>query len=618
MTITGPETPSWRMLLGGGPEKSGSPPTNGWEPAVGFVGGSSVVLWAGWADTRGAIVGGDDGIILSHDGASWTRHTVPVPVPIHAFWGRDRENLWAVGWMGLLLRFDGQVWNKVRGCVSNKGSKYADVDENIPLFAISGRRDGHIWAVGDRGTVLRFDGVEWRSEVSGTRQHLRAVSCLADGRVVAVGGDGCVLIRDTAGRWRRLDNPHRSNFMAAVPLADGAVLLAGGRYLADKNNFRGDLVLMRNAKFERLFSGAEFSRFRALAHFGSYILAVGDGGQIHRLREGGLDRLDSGTTHDLFGVVRLPGGSAMSIGDFGSLLVCSAPDASATATPALAKAEISLWEAQDCGTDRQLWGLWQDFVTGQLHACGEEGTVLLRDRDKWERLPPVSDLGIYALNRAPDGGLLAAGQLGQIYHFDGTRWRKEFDLRRDATILSLWSDGANGLIATGDEGLILKNDIETGDWTTVPSGTKSALYGLWGLDERHLLAVGDFGLVLRWNGTRWDEFNSGTKHFLFDVWGRALDDIYVVGMSGTISHFDGRRWTITPVRTRADILAIDGTEQDAVAVGAAGTVFRNTGIGWIEERTGTAAGLRAVAAVPGEGYVAAGDRGTLLVKASGP
>ena len=74
----------------------------------------------------------------------------------------------------------------------------------------------------------------------------------------------------------------------------------------------------------------------------------------------------------------------------------------------------------------------------------------------------------------------------------------------------------------------------------MPSGTQSALYGLWGWGSDRLLAVGDFGLVLRYNGREWTDFNVGTENFLYGVWGPALDDIYTVGLSGTLAHFDGQ------------------------------------------------------------------------------
>ncbi|MCR9062232.1 MAG: WD40 repeat domain-containing protein, partial [Rhodobacteraceae bacterium] len=273
----------------------------------------------------------------------------------------------------------------------------------------------------------------------------------------------------------------------------------------------------------------------------------------------------------------------------------------------------TLWEPVASGTDRQLWGVWHDTRQDDLFACGEEGTVLVFDRGKWEALPPVNDLGIHALSRAPDGGLLAAGQMGEIHQFDGAKWRKVYDLHMDVTILSLWSDGST-FFAAGDEGLVLCKTPESADWVRAASGTKSALYGLWGPDDRHILAVGDFGLVQRWNGECWDEFNAGTEYFLFDVWGRALNDIFVVGLSGTIGHFDGTRWTITPARARADLLAVTGNDREVIAVGAAGTIYRHDGMVWRRDPGGTDVGLRAVSTTPDGGFIAAGDRGTLIVR----
>lgn len=240
--------------------------------------------------------------------------------------------------------------------------------------------------------------------------------------------------------------------------------------------------------------------------------------------------------------------------------------------------------------------------------------MLVEDRGQWTALPPVNDRGIHALARAPDGGLLAAGQLGEIHHFDGTTWRKHFDLMMDVTILSLYADG-DQIFATGDEGLALQYAGD--DWTRMPSGTNRALYGMWGQDADHLLAVGDFGLILRWNGSRWDSFNAGTEHFLFDVWGRSLSDIFVVGLSGTVGHFYGSRWRITPARARNDVLAIDGMDRQVSAVGAAGIAMLHDGSRWSLDPSGTTAGLRAVSSGKVGCFTAAGDGGTIIRRQAG-
>ncbi|MEL6267605.1 MAG: glycosyl hydrolase, partial [Pseudomonadota bacterium] len=428
---------------------SATPDARGWHHVDGLAAGAGDVFWAGWADAEGVFVVGDEGAIFHFDGTRWERHAAPAPVPLHGLWGPSRRELWAVGWMGLILSYDGAGWRKVRGCVVGETGKYTADPENTPLFAIDGRPDGRAWAVGDRGRILHFDGAEWVEESAGTRAHLRCVTCLDDGGVLAAGGDGTVLRRDADGAWQPLDCPVASNFTALLPLGADSVLLAGGRYFIDANGFRGDLVLYGPEGARKLFDGQAFTRFRALARHGDAIMTVGDGGQIHRIDDQRLRQVASGTQHDLLGIVALPGEELMIVGDFGTVLV-GAEAAATTFAPAVATGDApSRWQAMHSGTDRQLWGLWADRAGGPLHACGEEGTVLVHDRGRWEALPPPGNLGIHALERAPDGGLLAAGQLGEIHHFDGTTWRKQFDLLMDITLLSLWSDGRGTLVAAG-------------------------------------------------------------------------------------------------------------------------------------------------------------------------
>lgn len=612
--MDGTSVSSTRRALFRGQFSAAQETAKGWHMVDSLAAGSGDVFWGGWADDAGVFVVGDDGVIFHFDGHSWERQSVPAPVPVHSLWGRSRDNLWAVGWMGLILHFDGQEWRQVQGCEVDGAGKYSSAAVNTPLFAITGIEDGRAWAVGDRGTILHFDGQDWGAETSGTRIHLRAVTALPDGRVLAAGGDGCLLIRSSTGQWERQDCKIHSNFVAALPLPDGQVLLAGGRYFVDAGGFRGDLVLWDGTDFTKLFDGASFSRFRDLAACRHGVVAVGDAGQIHVIREGRIERVDTGTSHDLLGVITLPTGEALAVGDFGTVLAGDETALEDFAPFVATGAQTPVWEPMISGTDRQLWGLWHDQQRDELYACGEEGTVLVQDRGQWEALPPVGNLGIHALNRSASGALLATGQMGEIHQFDGKGWDKIYDLHMDVTILSLWSDGES-FIAAGDEGLVLQKTPEAPDWTRMASGTKSALYGLWGPDDRHLLAVGDFGLVQRWNGERWDEFNAGTEYFLFDVWGRGLDDIFVVGLSGTIGHFDGRRWTITPARVRSDLLAVTGDDTQVIAVGAAGTVFRHDGRRWSQEPSGVDHGLRAVSTAPGGGFVTAGDRGSLLLRA---
>lgn len=582
-----------------------------WSVVEGLSAGSGDVFWSGLQAGEDLFVVGDEGAIFRFREGAWQRMDAPVRTPIHAIWKTPQGGLIAVGWMGAVLTFDGQAWVLERGCIVGKDGKYAGVSENTPLFAIAGDETGTAWAVGDNGTILRLDRGDWVAEVSGTDAHLRAITVLSNGNVVAAGAQGTVLLRDPGGSWQGLDCPIASNFQAVAALSETEIILAGGRYFVDENGFKGELIRWREGTFEKRHSDKAFSRFRALAAYRDGLLSVGDRGQIWHIRTARADRLDSGTRHDLLGILPLASGEAIAVGDFGTVLTAAPDFHRHLASPAALKAaDLPVWQDMESGTDRQLWGLWHDRRDNTIFACGEEGTLVRYAGDGWERLPSAGDIGFHCLCDAPDGGLFAAGQLGEIHHFDGSAWRKHFDLHVDVTILSLWSDGNGHIFAAGDEGLLLAWDGET--WQRMTSGTKSALYNLWGPDSEHLLAVGDFGLILRWNGKRWDEFHAGTENFLFDVWGDRLDNIFIVGLSGTIGHFDGRRWTLTPARARSDLLAISGGDDGVIAVGAAGTALRFTGKDWIANRTGFDGGLRAVCAETPYGAIAAGDQGTIL------
>ena len=596
----------FRDLFRNAPEAAPSGP---WQAVEGLAAGSGDVFWSGWAGDGEVFVVGDEGTIFQFDGSGWQRAAAPAPVPIHAIWGRSRDRLHAVGWMGAVFMFDGTCWTLERGCVVAETGKYAAVEENRPLFDLTGNADGGLWAVGDEGTILAREGGVWVPEVSGTRAHLRAITRLPDGRLLAAGNDGVVLLRGEDGVWQSLDCPISTGFQAVLTLGPDHVLLAGGRYFIDANGFRGDLLRWRDGCFERLDSDEPLPRLRALATHSNGALAVGDRGRIYRIEGDRVKRLESATEHDLMGIVPLPTGEALAVGDFGTVLTAAPDFHQALAAPNLGHGEaLADWEAMESRVDRQLWGLWDDG--GTLYACGEEGSVVRLDDDGWQRLPPVTGgIGLHSLCAAGDGGILAAGQLGEIHHFDGTTWRKHFDLHVDVTILSLWAAGDGQVFAVGDEGLVLHWDGAA--WQRMTSGTKSALYGLWGQDAAHLLAVGDFGMILRWNGTRWDEFHAGTDNFLFDVWGNGLDDIFIVGLSGTLGHFDGRRWTVTPGRVRADLLALSGGPTGVHAVGAGGTALCHDGRGWRSEITGFDGGLRAVCASR-QSVFAAGDGGTIL------
>lgn len=614
MTALSVETPepSRRAFFRGLMRPDPKDPRNApWQLVDGLAASAGDVFWCGLATPEAVYVAGDEGAIFRFDGIDWTRMQTPAPVPVHAMHQTPDGTLHAVGWMGAIMHFDGAAWQLDRGCVVGEDGRYLSDPDNTPLFALTGDRDGRLWAVGDDGTILQRepDGA-WHSEDSGTKAHLRAIALCEDGTLFAAGAGGTVLRKQIDGDWAALDCAIPASFQAILALSPEHLVLAGGRYRTAENGFRGDLIAWREGSFRAIETDGPLARLRALAPYRDGILIVGDRGHVYFAKNGRIDQLESATQHDLMAIVPLATDEALAVGDFGTVMTAAGDLRESLAAPSLAGSRKPAdWAAMTTPTERQLWGMCASPNGMVAHACGDDGTMLRLEEGQWQALPSPGSLGLHALCDTGDGGLFAAGQLGEVHHFDGRTWRKHFDLHVDVTIVALWADGPDCIFAVGDEGLILHWDGR--EWQRMSSGTKSAIYGVWGMDRDHVLAVGDFGMILRWNGTRWDEFHAGTETFLFDVWGRGLDDVFVVGLSGTIGHFDGRRWTLTPARARGDILAVAGGAEGAAAVGSNGLALFHDGRDWRLDDTGFDGGLRAVTQCGGH-VLACGDGGTIL------
>lgn len=592
-------------------------------------------LWAvGWM-----------GLILKYDGEQWQHIRGAVQdeagkyaahadnAPLFALSGRNDGQAWAVGDYGSILHFDGQHWQQEQS------------NTRTHLRAVCCLDDGRVLAAGGDGQILlRDESQNWQLLEHPYRTNFTTAIALDGGQILLAGGryfvdengfrgelyqlnladNTCAIPTNTQqGKPDQAANNAASNAAsnAVNSAANTATNNAANNAVANDGHSATDAHSTTDThsttdgaiSIQPLFSDTAFSRFRGLLKNQDYVLAVGDQGHLYRIKDHQIEQLDSETRHDLLAITELANEmGVLAVGDFGTVLGCRDPRHSDTLGQRRQTPSPSIWQPMSSPTTEQLWGLWTHPQTQHIYACGEAGTVLYYDGQHWSALPQVADQGIHALCAAPNGGLLAAGQFGQIFHYDGHRWQMVNDIYLDITLLSLWADNQGTVIAVGDEGYILHHNPETGRWRRMPSGTQSALYNVWGLDAQHALAVGDFGLVLRWNGTRWDEFNVGTEQFLFDVWGRALDDLYVVGLSGTIGHFDGQRWSLSPVRSRADLLAIAGSKHHIAAVGAAGAAFIHDGHQWVQEITPTQKGLRAVTCTQEGRYVAVGDEGIIL------
>ncbi|WP_170156808.1 serine/threonine-protein kinase [Roseimicrobium gellanilyticum] len=127
-------------------------------------------------------------------GSGWTVVPPITDTDLHCVWGWDPRNVWAVGQKGTILHFDGSSWKKM------------DSGTLEDLFAVVGTQDGTcVWAAGDHGTILRFRAGQWETMASGTTERLLAIVCCCPNHAWAAGENGSLC------RWENMKWSTRSS-----------------------------------------------------------------------------------------------------------------------------------------------------------------------------------------------------------------------------------------------------------------------------------------------------------------------------------------------------------------------------------------------------------------------
>lgn len=176
---------------------------------------------------------------------------------------------------------------------------------------------------------------------------------------------------------------------------------------------------------------------------------------------------------------------------------------------------------------------------------------------------------------------------------------------------------AEVVYAVGDGGEIVVYYDGNPGWTTVPSGTTEDLYGIWGVDQQAQFVVGANGVARRFTGPIDLELtDTGTTATLRAVAGWSATKIIAVGDAGTAILWDGSSWSPIPTGVTATLHAVVFIDADtAYAVGDGGTVLRWFLGEWYQVDIGTSVDLHAVFTTE-RGVFVGGDGGTILHRAN--
>ncbi|MCG8420830.1 MAG: hypothetical protein MJE77_23155 [Proteobacteria bacterium] len=441
---------------------------------------------------------GDRQSVCLSDGWCWD-NPWPQGHSLHGVWGASRDNIFAVGDKQTILHYDGERWSLMETPAPP-----------VHFVDVWGRSGDDVYALATPIGAVRppsfaiyhYDGTAWQLLSKGRGSRMTAIWGIGTDELLA---NNQRMVRRPSGQWTWQMEPGLSNGI---------------------QDFWGDGQ--------------------------GIIVAVGEDGEIFRHDGEQWSPMDSGTSADLLTVWGSSADNVFAAGSDGTLLHYDG----AGWTPFAQNPNLTI---------STLWGDGPDDAyalgfsptpadtpgKGSNSACAEKQgyesktavgyTTLLRyDGSDWKAVLAIAGQTRANSMWGVNGQYMAVGNAGNLVLYDGTSWITTYRSATWRNLIAVWSDGETAF-AVGSGGTIVRHDGR--QWHSMATPTSQALYGVWGTSADNVFAVGDSGTVLHYDGREWQAVDLSTSEDLCAVDGSSSDDIYVGGAHGTLFRYDGERWT---------------------------------------------------------------------------
>ena len=457
-------------------------------------------------------------------------------------------------------------------------------------YAVAVGGPGLIAMVGQDGAAARFLAgslVTWRT---GTNAALRAIAWSAPDVAIAVGERGTI-VRLTSQGPQAIPSQAPVDLRAVLPRTATEALIAGDA---------GTLLRVRGSTVDALASGTD-AALLALHRRGDATWIVGERGTILRATGDGpgeITAVPSGTGVTLRAVGGCPRGDLYAAGDQATLVRRRAD---------------GTWQNVRTEVDSGVMFSSIACDRGRAAIVGSDGTVVLASGQNVVAIPSGFDRAFHGVAGDEGESTWIVGAGGRL----ATLEQDHVETRTSGPTVPLRDVGAIGgaIVAVGEWGRIVREREHGLEESESP--TDAGLAALAPLDESRLLAVGDLGAIVEvtWQGAR--TLPSPTDASLRGVIAGADGRVVAVGTGGTLLRGGAESLVASRVPDVGDLWAIDGTPDDAIAVGDGATV--------VHVATGTAArwpcdiggaSLRAIARTPA-GPIAVGEEGTIVRVSAG-
>lgn len=516
---------------------------------------------------------GDAGTVLRRSAGSFSLIPTATERNLNAIWGTSTDH-YIVGDAGTVLHFVTSSFTGEAGASGN-------------LFDVYGGT-GTVFAVGSGGSIARRGtGGSWSADSSGTSQDLWGIWGTSTAALTAVGGGGTYTrspmagttwtsaveatfsaytfraytgtgttgyavdsyggIARYSGTWTQVYRDALADIFYGIGIVGGVPYTAGGN-----PGGTGAIRHYDGTNWVRDVSLAPNTFYGIAGSSGSDIWAVGDAGTVWQSAGGSWQAQSSGLTTTFGSVSAYDLQNVWAAGLAGALLRYNgtyfSPVNIGTNNPlgaVLAVGASDVWVVGSGGgswhytgsnftpvdtkTTMGLNGL-AGLTGSQVYAVGDGGVIRLYDGTAWQIVTSGSTSNLRRVLVVSASEIWAVGDGGIVQRSSGGAFSPVVITGPvTANLYDVWAN--NGAVWVLADNAVYR--YSGGSWSTLPPPGVTGLRGLSGTGPGDLWAVGQGGVIVRYNGSTWSREKSGaaTDFSSINITGTR---VWISGSNGTV------------------------------------------------------------------------------------
>jgi hypothetical protein len=274
-------------------------------------------------------------------GVVWTSMESGTSTHLRAIWGSSDSDIFAVGDEGTILHFDGSTWSPM---ASGTTDTFRD---------IWGTSSSDVFAVGESGRIVHFDGQTWTTTSSGTIAYLWGVWGTSSDNVYAVGYNGTILNYDGSAWTETTSGEFRTSLIGIWGTSATDIYAVGGL---------GTVVHYDGTSWTEVTTGTSESLWRLWGTSPSDIYVSGHTGVVLHFNGNDWAELPTGTTDALFDIWGTSSSDIFTVGGSGY-------------TGSSYHYNGSAWSNVTPGSVSVLYRLW-GTPSSDVYTVGADGTIL--------------------------------------------------------------------------------------------------------------------------------------------------------------------------------------------------------------------------------------------------